>query len=163
MRGLFSTNNYIMAATAIPAASAPSFPSVTSIFDSLSLTRNHSRCMHYTVGAASRRVSTGWGSPRRPPITSSHPYKILTKAVFHWSNLTVLLRRKQWRQFHSLVRRRGRDVHCTVGVLGSATKRYDSVITRKGEGGCSELITDPKGLWPACYLRRITRVSQTNA
>ena len=33
-----------------------------------------------------------------------------------------------------LVHRRGKDVHCIVGVLGSLTTRYDSVITRDGEG-----------------------------
>ena len=35
------------------------------------------------------------------------------------------------------VNRWGRDVHCIVGILGSVTTRYDSVITRKGEGGRS--------------------------
>ena len=28
-----------------------------------------------------------------------------------------LLRRRQWRRCHPLVRRRGRDVHCILGVL----------------------------------------------
>ena len=32
------------------------------------------------------------------------------------------------------VYRWGKDVHCIVGVLGSLTTRYDSVITRYGEG-----------------------------
>ena len=44
VRGVWSTvhtNNCIVAATAIPAASAPSFPSVTSIVESLSLAQNH--------------------------------------------------------------------------------------------------------------------------
>ena len=45
------------------------------------------------------------------------------------------------------VNRWGRDVHCIIGVLRSATTRYDSVITRKGEGGCTVLfLADPKGL-----------------
>ena len=43
------TINYIVAATAIPAASAPSFPSVTSITESLSLTQNHSGCWRYSL------------------------------------------------------------------------------------------------------------------
>ena len=38
------------------------------------------------------------------------------------------------------VNRRGRDVHCIVGLLGSATTRYVSVITSKGEGGCSHVV-----------------------
>ena len=32
------------------------------------------------------------------------------------------------------VYRWGKDVHCIVGVLGSLTTRYDTVITRNGEG-----------------------------
>ena len=35
-----------------------------------------------------------------------------------------VLRRKQWWQFHPLVRRRGRDVHYIVGVLGRLTTRH---------------------------------------
>ena len=65
---------------------------------------------------------------------------------------------------HSLVSRRGRDVHCIVGVLGSATTRYDSVITRRREEPVAHtLLTEPQGLWPACYVRLITRVSRRNA
>ena len=43
------TNNYIVAATAIPADSAPSFPAITSIAESLSLTQNHSGCWRYSL------------------------------------------------------------------------------------------------------------------
>ena len=43
------TNNCMVAATAIPAASAPSFPSVASIAESLSLTPNHSGCWRYSL------------------------------------------------------------------------------------------------------------------
>ena len=43
------TNNCIVAATAIPAASAPSFPSVTSITESLSLTQNRSSYWRYSL------------------------------------------------------------------------------------------------------------------
>ena len=42
------------------------------------------------------------------------------------------------------VNRWGWDVHCIVGVLGSATTRYDSVITRKGEGGRSVVVNGPQ-------------------
>ena len=49
------TNNGIVAATAIPAASAPSFLSVTPLAESLSLTQNHSAA-GATVCATSRRV-----------------------------------------------------------------------------------------------------------
>ena len=64
----------------------------------------------------------------------------------------------------SRVNRWGRDVHCIVGVLGSATTRFDLIITRSGGGpGCTVLITEPQGLRPACYLRLITRVSRPNA
>ena len=42
------------------------------------------------------------------------------------------------------VNRWGRDVHCIVGVLGSATTRYDSVITRKGESDCSVVLNGPQ-------------------
>ena len=42
------------------------------------------------------------------------------------------------------VNRWGRDVHCIVGVLGSVTTRYDSVITRKGEGGRSVVVNGPQ-------------------
>ena len=38
----YKTNDCMVAAAAIPAASAPLFPSVTSITESLSLTQNHS-------------------------------------------------------------------------------------------------------------------------
>ena len=48
---------------------------------------------------------------------------------------------------HSGLNRWGKDVHCIVGVLGNATTRYDSVITRKGEGasveGCSSYKVTP--------------------
>ena len=43
------TNNCIVAAATIPAASAPSFPSATSITDSLSLTRYHAGCWRYSL------------------------------------------------------------------------------------------------------------------
>ena len=43
------SNNCIVAATEIPAASAPSFPSVTTIAESLSLTHNHSGCWRYSL------------------------------------------------------------------------------------------------------------------
>ena len=49
VRDLLSTNNCIMAATAISAASVPSFPPATPFIETLSLTRNHSRCWHYWV------------------------------------------------------------------------------------------------------------------
>ena len=42
------------------------------------------------------------------------------------------------------VNRWGRDVHCILGVFGSATTRYDSVITRKGEGGHSVVLNGPQ-------------------
>ena len=42
------------------------------------------------------------------------------------------------------INRWGRDVHCIVGVLGSVTTRYDSVITRKGEGGRSVDFNGPQ-------------------
>ena len=42
VRGLWSTNKS-------SAASAPSFPSVTSIAESLSLTQNHSGCWRYSL------------------------------------------------------------------------------------------------------------------
>ena len=42
------------------------------------------------------------------------------------------------------VNRWGRDVHCIVGVLGSMATRYDSVITRKGEGGRSVDFNGPQ-------------------
>ena len=66
--------------------------------------------------------------------------------------------------FHSGLNRWGRDDHCIVGVLGSATTRYDSVITRSRGGLVGQtLLTDPQDLWPACYVRLITRVSRPNA
>ena len=43
------TNNRIVAATAIPAASAPAFTSITSVAVSLSLTQNHSDCWRYSL------------------------------------------------------------------------------------------------------------------
>ena len=43
------TNNRIVAATAIPAASAPAFTSITSNAKSLSLTQNHSGCWRYSL------------------------------------------------------------------------------------------------------------------
>ena len=43
------TNNRIVAATAIPAASAPAFTSITSIAESMSLTQNHSGCWRYSL------------------------------------------------------------------------------------------------------------------
>ena len=49
VRGLWSTNNCIVAATAIPVASAPSFPSVISIAESLSVTQSHSGCWCYSL------------------------------------------------------------------------------------------------------------------
>ena len=42
------------------------------------------------------------------------------------------------------INRWGRDVLCIVGVLGSVTTRYDSVITRKGEGGRSVVVNGPQ-------------------
>ena len=43
------------------------------------------------------------------------------------------------------VNRWGRDVHCIVSVLESATTRCDSVITCSGGGpGCTVLIRTPK-------------------
>ena len=48
---------------------------------------------------------------------------------------------------HSDLNRWGMDVHCIVGVLGSATTRYDSVITRSRGGLVGQtLLTDPQGL-----------------
>ena len=56
------------------------------------------------------------------------------------------------------VYRWGKDVHCIVGVLGSLTRRYDSVIARNGGGPVSQLLKrNPKGLWSACYVRLTTR------
>ena len=43
------TNKHIVAATAIPAASAPLFPSVISSTEILSLTQNHSGCWRYPL------------------------------------------------------------------------------------------------------------------
>ena len=43
------TYNCIVAATAIPAASTLSFPSITSIAESLSLTQNHFGCWRYSL------------------------------------------------------------------------------------------------------------------
>ena len=42
------------------------------------------------------------------------------------------------------VNRWGRDIHCIVRVLESVTTRYDSVITRKGEGGRSVVVNGPQ-------------------
>ena len=42
------------------------------------------------------------------------------------------------------VNRWGWDVHCIVGVLGSVTTRYDSIITRKWEGGRSVDVNGPR-------------------
>ena len=42
------------------------------------------------------------------------------------------------------VNRWDRNVHCIVGVLESVTTRYDSVITRKGEGGRSVIVNGPQ-------------------
>ena len=42
------------------------------------------------------------------------------------------------------VLRWGRDAYCIIGVLGSVTTRYDSVITRKGEGGRSVVVNGPQ-------------------
>ena len=42
------------------------------------------------------------------------------------------------------VNRWGRDVHCIVGVLGSVTTRYYSVITRKGEGDRTVVVNGPE-------------------
>ena len=46
VRGLLSTNNCIVVATAIPTANVPWFPPATSITDSLSLAPDHSRCWY---------------------------------------------------------------------------------------------------------------------
>ena len=45
VRDILSTNKCIVAATVIPADSAPSPASATCIADNLSLTRNHSGCL----------------------------------------------------------------------------------------------------------------------
>ena len=54
------TNDSIVAARVIPAASASSFPSVTvtSITEGLSLTQNHSGCWPYSLCDTRRLVST---------------------------------------------------------------------------------------------------------
>ena len=58
------------------------------------------------------------------------------------------------------VNRRGMGVHCIVGVLGSATTRYVSVITHKGEGGCSHVVNGtPRRL--ASLLRETNYASLT--
>ena len=46
----------------------------------------------------------------------------------------MLLRHEYMMVSFPRVNRWGRDVHCIVGVLGSATTRYDLVITRKRDG-----------------------------
>ena len=42
-------NNCIVAATAIPAASTPSFPSITSVAESLEIDSDHSGCWRYSL------------------------------------------------------------------------------------------------------------------
>ena len=56
-----------------------------------------------------------------------------------------------------------RDVHCIVGVLGSATIRYDSVIARKGAGGCSDVVNGTQRRLASLLRKLITRVSRPNA
>ena len=56
----------------------------------------------------------------------------LTHAAIFSSRL--LLRDGYMTASFPLVYRRGKDIHCIVGVLGSLTTRYDSVITLNGKG-----------------------------
>ena len=65
------------------------------------------------------------------------------------------------------VNRWGRDVHCIVDVLGKSSHTHMLVIVackyqRVGDG-LTVLLMDPKGLWPACYVGPVTRVSRPNA
>ena len=55
----------------------------------------------------------------------------------------------------------GRDVHCIVGVLGSATTRYDSVITCQGEGDCTVVVLNGPQRPLASLLRETNYASLT--
>ena len=56
-----------------------------------------------------------------------------------------------------------RDFHGIVGVLGSATIRYDSVIARNRAGGCSDVVDGTQRRLASLLRKLITRVSRPNA